>query len=98
MLCLRLARRGARSRSEQRTLTCGRVAEKGHLMSAADRTAGQLVVDALVAAGVRHCFGVPGESFLGVLDALRDSPINVISTRHEGGGAFMASGYSRASG
>jgi acetolactate synthase-1/2/3 large subunit len=62
------------------------------------RTGGQMIVRALEDAGVRHCFGVPGESFLGLLDALYDSSIKVVSTRHEGGGSFMASGYARISG
>jgi acetolactate synthase I/II/III large subunit len=62
------------------------------------RTGGQLIVRALEDAGVRHCFGVPGESFLGVLDALYDSPIKMVSTRHEGGGSFAATGYARTSG
>jgi acetolactate synthase I/II/III large subunit len=67
-------------------------------MSAEQRTAGRLIVQALEAAGVRHCFGVPGESILGILDALYDSPIEVVSTRHEGGASFMATGYARISG
>ena len=62
------------------------------------RTGGQLIVRALEDAGVRHCFGVPGESFLGVLDALYDSSIKMVSTRHEGGGSFAATGYARTSG
>ena len=62
------------------------------------RTGGQLIVRALEDAGVRHCFGVPGESFLGVLDALYDSSITMVSTRHEGGGSFAATGYARTSG
>ena len=41
---------------------------------------------------------VPGESFLGVLDALYDSSIKMVSTRHEGGGSFAATGYARTSG
>ena len=64
-------------------------------MSPDSKTGGALIVQALESAGVRNCFGVPGESFLGVLDALRDSSISFISTRHEGGAAFMASGYSK---
>ena len=67
-------------------------------MSAEERSGGQLIVAALESAGVSHCFGVPGESFLGVLDALYDSPIKVISTRHEGGASFMAAGYAKVSG
>lgn len=62
------------------------------------RTGGQLIVDALERAGVRHCFGVPGESFLGILDAFYGSEIGVVAARHEGGGSFMASGYAKASG
>ena len=43
-------------------------------MSDGKVTAGRAVVDALVAAGVDHAFCVPGESFMGVLDALHDEP------------------------
>jgi len=65
-------------------------------VSAGKITAGRAVVDALVAAGVDHAFCVPGESFMGVLDALHDEPrIRVIATRHEGGAAFMAEAYAK---
>lgn len=67
-------------------------------MPSKTRTGGQVVVEALERAGVRHCFGVPGESFMGLLDALVDSPVDFVSCRHEGGASFMASGYSRVSG
>ena len=41
--------------------------------------------------GVKYAFGVPGESFLGLLDALYDTPeIDLVTCRHEGGAAFMA--------
>jgi acetolactate synthase-1/2/3 large subunit len=62
------------------------------------RTGGEVVVGALEASGLRYCFGVPGESYLGVLDALHDSSITFVSTRHEGGASFMASGYSKITG
>src|ERR687884_2144711 len=59
-------------------------------------TGGQAVVQALLAAGVDHAFCVPGESFLGLLDALYDEPrIRVIATRHEGAAAFMAEAYAK---
>jgi acetolactate synthase-1/2/3 large subunit len=59
---------------------------------------GSAVVQALVAAGVDHAFCVPGESFLGVLDALYDEPrIRLVTTRHEGGAAFMAEAYAKLS-
>ena len=61
-------------------------------------TAGRALVGALVQGGVRHAFTVPGESFLGVLDALHDAPIRTIATRHEGGAAFMAEGYGQLTG
>ena len=67
-------------------------------MSLGNRTGGQVMVETLEGAGVTHCFGVPGESFLGLLDAFYDSSIQVISTRHEGGGSFMASGFAKISG
>lgn len=69
-----------------------------HLTAPDESTGGRMVVAALEQAGVRRAFGVPGESFMGVLDALFDSEIEFVSTRHEGGAAFMASGYSKVSG
>ncbi|HVQ22069.1 MAG TPA: thiamine pyrophosphate-binding protein, partial [Candidatus Saccharimonadia bacterium] len=61
-------------------------------------TGGRAVVETLAAAGVRHAFTVPGESFLGVLDALHDAPIRTIATRHEGGAGFMAEAYGQLTG
>ncbi|MGO4001484.1 thiamine pyrophosphate-dependent enzyme [Pseudomonas fluorescens] len=41
--------------------------------------------------GIDRVFLVPGESYLGVLDALSDFPqIDVVTCRHEGGASFMA--------
>jgi len=49
--------------------------------------------------GVRYAFGVPGESFLGLLDALHETPeIRLVSTRHEGGAAFMAEAVGKLTG
>ena len=62
------------------------------------RTAGRFIADALHAAGVRIAFTVPGESFLGLLDALGDAGIRVVATRHEGGAAFMAEAYGQLTG
>ncbi|HEX8785419.1 MAG TPA: thiamine pyrophosphate-binding protein, partial [Telluria sp.] len=42
-------------------------------MTHPSRTGGQILVDALHIHGVDIAFGVPGESYLDVLDALRDS-------------------------
>ncbi len=62
------------------------------------RTAGRFLADALHAAGVRVAFTVPGESFLGLLDALGPAGIRVVATRHEGGAAFMAEAYGQLTG
>ena len=54
-------------------------------------TASSLLVECLAAQGCDRVFTVPGESFLPVLDALRDrSDIQTVTCRHEGGAAFMA--------
>jgi acetolactate synthase-1/2/3 large subunit len=62
------------------------------------RTVGRLVADALRTAGVRYAFTVPGESFLGLLDALGDAGIRVVATRHEGAAAFMAEAHAQLTG
>jgi acetolactate synthase I/II/III large subunit len=62
--------------------------------------AGHLIVECLVAQGVTHAFGVPGESYLAVLDgfhAYREN-IRFIVNRQEGGAAFMAEGHGKLSG
>lgn len=46
-------------------------------------TAAELLVKCLEAEGVRFIFGIPGEENLAVMDALLDSPIRFITTRHE---------------
>ncbi len=62
------------------------------------RTGAQLLVDALQVHGVDMAFGVPGESFLSVLDALHDSPISFVICRQEGGAANMADAYGKLTG
>ena len=62
------------------------------------RTAARLLVDALAGHGLMHAFGVPGESYLAVLDALRDSPIDFLVCRQEGGAAMMAEAVGKLTG
>ena len=62
------------------------------------RTGGRILVDQLEVHGVDLAFGVPGESYLAVLDALVDSPIRYITTRHEVGAANMAEAYGKLTG
>ncbi len=57
-----------------------------------------MVADGLADAGVQWAFTVPGESFLGVLDALPQVGINVVATRHEGGASFMAEAVGQLTG
>src|SRR6201988_1763969 len=60
---------------------------------------GQLIVAALRAHGVEMAFGVAGESYLEVLDALYDAPeIHFVTCRQEGGAAFMAEAYGKLCG
>jgi acetolactate synthase-1/2/3 large subunit len=61
-------------------------------------SAGRFVADALRSAGVKFAFTVPGESFLGLLDALGDAGIKVVATRHEAAAAFMAEAYGQLTG
>jgi acetolactate synthase-1/2/3 large subunit len=65
-----------------------------------ERTGGQLLVDCLLAHGVDTVFCVPGESFLTVLDALRDvqNSIRIIVGRHEASVANMAEAYGKLTG
>ncbi|PWF44323.1 thiamine pyrophosphate-binding protein [Massilia glaciei] len=67
-------------------------------MTQPSRTGGQILVDALNIHGVEIAFGVPGESYLDVLDALHDSDIRFIINRQEGGAAFMAEAYGKLTG
>ncbi len=62
------------------------------------RTAAEVLVDQLTANGVHHVFCVPGESYLAVLDALRDREVTVTVCRQEGGAAMMADAVGRATG
>ena len=64
------------------------------------RLAGHALVEALIAQGIDTAFGVPGESYLAVLDgfhAYRDR-IRFIACRHEGGASFMAEAQGKLAG
>ncbi len=60
--------------------------------------AAELLVRCLENEGVQLVFGLPGEETLELMDALLDSRIRFIETRHEQGAAFMADVYGRLSG
>ncbi len=64
------------------------------------RTGGQILAECLVANGAKYGFGVPGESYLAVLDALYDLQhrFELMVTRNEGGAAYMAAAYGALTG
>jgi len=63
------------------------------------KTGGEVLAECLVKQGVKTVFGVPGESYLAVLDALVNHPnIRLIGNRNEGGAAFMACAHGQLTG
>ncbi|GGG14474.1 thiamine pyrophosphate TPP-binding domain-containing protein [Rhizobium wenxiniae] len=64
------------------------------------RNGGQLLVKCLLALGAQKGFGVPGESYLAVLDALHDTvgKLDYVVCRNEGGASFMAAAYGKLTG
>ena len=64
------------------------------------RPAGHALVEALIEQGIDTCFGVPGESYLAVLDGFFEHAqrIRFIACRQEGGAAFMAEAQGKLTG
>jgi acetolactate synthase I/II/III large subunit len=62
------------------------------------RHGGKVLVDQLVVHGADTVFSVPGESFIALLDGLYDSPLHLITCRHEAGAANMADAYGKLTG
>ncbi|MFD3190080.1 thiamine pyrophosphate-binding protein [Sedimentitalea sp. HM32M-2] len=64
------------------------------------RNGGQLLVESLAALGASKSFGIPGESYLAVLDALHDTAgtLDYVLCRNESGAAFMAAAYGKLTG
>lgn len=60
--------------------------------------AADLFVRALEQEGVKYVFGIPGEENLDLIEALRQSSIELVVTRHEQAAAFMAATYGRLTG
>ena len=60
--------------------------------------ASELLVRALENEGVERIFGIPGEENLDVVESLRKSSIQLVLTRHEQAGAFMAATHGRLTG
>ncbi|MCL2706358.1 MAG: thiamine pyrophosphate-binding protein, partial [Spirochaetaceae bacterium] len=62
------------------------------------KTGADILIDAVHKEGTEYIFGYPGGSAIPIFDALLDSPIKFILTRHEQGATHMADGYARATG
>jgi acetolactate synthase-1/2/3 large subunit len=63
------------------------------------RSVGRLIAESLLAHGADLIYCVPGESFLGLTDALTDLPdLRLVVCRHEGGAAYMAAADGRMRG
>ena len=73
-------------------------ARDGPARGAAVRTGGRILVDQLELNGADLAFCLPGESYLPVLDALYDSPIRLVTCRHEQGAANAAEAYGKLTG
>ncbi len=65
-----------------------------------DRHGGQILADALRVNGVDTIFGVPGESYLAVLEGLHrhQDDAKFVICRQEGGAAYMAEAYAKLTG
>ncbi|MBF0433416.1 MAG: biosynthetic-type acetolactate synthase large subunit [Fibrobacteria bacterium] len=67
-------------------------------MSKNKRTGAQTLVDCLEQHDTEYIFGYPGGVVIPIFDALLDSSIKLIRSRHEQGATHMADGYARAVG
>jgi acetolactate synthase-1/2/3 large subunit len=62
------------------------------------RKAAEVLVELVEKQGVKYIFGLPGGAAIPIFDALVDSGVKLVLTRHEQGAAHMADGYARATG
>jgi len=67
-------------------------------MSKTLKSGAETLVDLIHQQGVDYIFGYPGGAAIPIFDALVDSPIELILTRHEQGATHMADGFARATG
>ncbi|MFP4151736.1 MAG: biosynthetic-type acetolactate synthase large subunit [Alkalispirochaeta sp.] len=62
------------------------------------KTGAEIIVDMVHHHGVEYIFGYPGGAAIPIFDAIVDSPVEFVLTRHEQGATHMADGYARATG
>ena len=63
-----------------------------------EMTGAEAIIKCLERQGVEYIFGIPGGNVIPIFDALLESKIKFILTRHEQGATHMADGYARATG
>jgi thiamine pyrophosphate-dependent acetolactate synthase large subunit-like protein len=65
-----------------------------------ERLAADLIVEQLIEWGVKYVYGIPGETTLRIVDAIRrrSDKIRFVLVRHEEVAAFMASAYAKLTG
>jgi pyruvate oxidase len=62
-------------------------------------TVSDIMIEQMAELGLRHVFGIPGTSILGVVDSIkRNDKITFIQVRHEQTAALMASAYGKLTG
>ncbi|MBL8668614.1 MAG: thiamine pyrophosphate-binding protein [Rhodospirillales bacterium] len=73
---------------------------KAEDFAARSLSGGRMVVETLLDHGVQRVFGVPGESYLPLLDALYDvrDRLSFVTCRHEHGAAMMAEAHAKLDG
>lgn len=69
-----------------------------HLFMSKTKNGAEILIECLEQEGVEYIFGYSGGAALPIFDALYNSKIKLILTRHEQGATHMADGYARASG
>jgi len=67
-------------------------------MKETKQKAAQVLIDMIAAQGVKYMYGLPGGAAIPLFDALVESPIEFVLTRHEQGATHIADGYARATG
>jgi len=72
--------------------------EERCFVSKVKKTAAEAIIDAIHQHGVEYIFGLPGGAAIPIFDALVDSPMKLVLTRHEQGATHMADGYARSTG
>ena len=62
------------------------------------KTGAEAIIDLVHREGVEYIFGLPGGAAIPIFDAIVDSPVELVLTRHEQGATHMADGFARATG